>query len=69
MKNKRSREGGSQNVERSRAKRKSSIETVALVEWVFCGEKESDLSKMSRKTETVSEITHSRGIPHKFSES
>ena len=49
MKNKRSREGGSQNVERSRAKHKSSIETVALVEWFFCGEKERDLSKMSKK--------------------
>ena len=74
MKNKRSSERGSQNVERSRAKRKSSTETVAPVECVYCGEKEKDLSKMSKKknsekTETVSEITRSRGIPYKFSES
>ena len=58
---------GSQKVERSRAKRKLSTETVAPVECVFCGEKERDLSKMSKKTETVSEITRSRGIPHTFS--
>ena len=73
MKNKRSSEGGSQKVERSRAKRKSSTETVAPVECVYCGQKEKDLSKMSKKTskktETVSEITQSRGIPYKFSES
>ena len=49
MKNKRSSERGSQNVERSRAKRKSSTETVAPVECVYCGEKEKDLSKMSKK--------------------
>ena len=64
MKNKRSSEEGSQKVEH-RAKRKSSTETVAPVECVFCGEKERDLSKMSKKTET----TESREIPHKFSES
>ena len=73
MKNKRSSERGSQNVERSRAKRKSSTETVAPVECVYCGQKEKDLSKMSKKTskktETVSEITQSRGIAYKFSES
>ena len=46
MKNKRSTEGGSQKIERSRAKRKSSTETVAPVECVFCGEKEKYLSKM-----------------------
>ena len=46
MKNKRSSEGGSQKIERSRAKRKSSTETVAPVECVFCGEKEKHLSKM-----------------------
>ena len=28
---------------------KSSTETVALVECIFCGEKEEDLSKMSKK--------------------
>ena len=49
MKNKRSSERGSQNVERSRAKRKSSTEAVAPVECVYCGEKEKDLSKMSKK--------------------
>ena len=48
MKNKRSSEEGSQKVEH-RAKRKSSTETVAPVECVFCGEKERDLSKMSKK--------------------
>ena len=64
MKNKRSSEEGSQKVEH-RAKRKSSTETVAPVECVFCGEKERDLSKMPKKTET----TESREIPHKFSES
>ena len=36
MKNKHSSEGGFQNVERSRAKRKSSTETVVLVDCVFC---------------------------------
>ena len=49
MKNKRSSERGSQNVERRRAKRKSSTEAVAPVECVYCGEKEKDLSKMSKK--------------------
>ena len=68
MKNKLSSEGGSQKVERSRAERKSSTETVASVQCIFCGEKVRDLSKISKKTETVSEITRSRGIPHKFSE-
>ena len=50
MKNKRSSEGNSQKVERSRVKLKKSTETVAPVECVFCGEKERDLSKMSKKT-------------------
>ena len=49
MKNKLSSEGGSRKVEHSRTKRKSSIETVAPVECVFCGEKERDLSTMSKK--------------------
>ena len=39
MKNNRSSKGGSQKVECSRAKHKSSIETLAPVEGVFCGEK------------------------------
>ena len=69
MKNKRSSEGNSQKVERSRVKLKSSTETVAPVECVFCGEKERDLSKMSKKPETVSEITRSRGIPYNVLES
>ena len=68
MKNKRSSEGGSQKVEHSRAKRKSSTETVAPAERVFCGEKDRDLSKCQKKPETVSKITLSRGIPHKFSD-
>ena len=50
MKNKRSSEGNSQKVEGSRVKLKKSTETVAPVECVFCGEKERDLSKMSKKT-------------------
>ena len=49
MKSKRSCEGGSKNVEHSRTKRKSSTETVGPVECVFCGEKEMDLSEMSKK--------------------
>ena len=49
MKNKLSSEGGSRKVEHSRTKRKSSTETVAPVECVFCGEKERDLSTMSKK--------------------
>ena len=40
MKNKRFNEGGSQQIEQ-RTKRKSCIETVALLECVFCVEKES----------------------------
>ena len=68
MKNKRSSEGGSQKVERSRAKRKSSTETVAPVEYIFCQEKERDLSKIYKKEkkETVSEITRSGRIPQVF---
>ena len=49
MKNKRSSKGGSQKIEHSSAKRKSSTETVAPAECVFCGEKEKGLSKMSKK--------------------
>ena len=49
MKNKSSNEEGSQKFGHSRAKCKSATETVALVECVFCGEKERDLSKMSKK--------------------
>ena len=40
MENKCSSEGGSQKAEQSRAKHKSSTETVASIEYVFCGEKE-----------------------------
>ena len=40
MKNKRFNEGGSQQIEH-RTKRKSCIETVALLECVVCVEKES----------------------------
>ena len=49
IKNKCLSKGGSQKVEHSRAKHKSSPETVAPAECVFCGEKERDLSKMSKK--------------------
>ena len=69
MKNKCSSEGGSQKVEHSRAKRKASTEMVAPVEYFFCRRKEKDLSKMSEKTETVSQIRHSKRIPWRFSES
>ena len=50
MESKRSSERSSQNVEHKRAKRKSSTGTVALVECVFCGEKERDLSKKFQKS-------------------
>ena len=69
MKNKCFSEGSSQKVEHSRAKLKSPAVTVGPAECVFCREEERDLAKMSKKTKTISEITHSRGIPHKFSES
>ena len=49
MKNKRSSESDSQKVQHSRAKRKSSTETVVPVECVFCGEKEKDLSETLKK--------------------
>ena len=51
MKNKRSSEGGSQKIEHSRAKRKSSTETVAPAECVFCGEKERGLSKKQKQSQ------------------
>ena len=54
---------GSQKVERSRAKRKLSTETVAPVECVFCGEKERDLSKMSKK-QKQSQKLHAVGEYH-----
>ena len=63
MKNKLSREGGSQKVERSRAERKSSTETVASVECVFCGEKVRDLSKISKK-QKQSQKLHAAGEYH-----
>ena len=49
IENKSSSERGSQKLEHGRATRKSSTETVALIECVFCGEKERDLPKMSKK--------------------
>ena len=60
MKNKRSSERGFQKVERSRAQLKSSTETVAPVECVFCGEKEKDLSKMPKK-QKQSQKLHAAG--------
>ena len=54
---------GSQKVERRRAKRKLSTETVAPVECVFCGEKERDLSKMSKK-QKQSQKLHAAGEYH-----
>ena len=53
MKNKHSSEGGSQKVEHSRAKSKSSTETVVPVECVFCGEKERDLSKCQKNRNSL----------------
>ena len=49
MKNKHSSEGGSQKAEHSRAKRKSSTETVAPVEYVFCEEQKKKKQKQSKK--------------------
>ena len=70
MKNKHSSEGGFQNVERSRAKRKSSTETVAPVEYIFCQEKERDLSKIYKKEKKKqSQKLHAAGEYHTFSES
>ena len=63
MKNKGSSEDGSQKVEHIRAKHKSPTETVAPVQCVFCGEKEIFV----KKAETVSEITRSRVMSHRFS--
>ena len=63
MKNKRSSEGGSQKVEHSSTKRKSSAETVAPAECVFCGEKERDLSEMSKK-QKQSQKLHAAGEYH-----
>ena len=63
MKNKRSSEGGSQKVEHSRAKRKSSTETVAPAECVFCGEKDRDLSKCQKK-QKQSQKLHAAGEYH-----
>ena len=42
---------------------KSSTETVALVECIFCGEKEEDLSKMSKK-QKQSQKQHALGEYH-----
>ena len=53
MKNKRSSERGSQKLEHSRATRKSSTGTVALIECVFCGEKEMDLPKCKKSRNII----------------
>ena len=63
MKNKRSGKGDSQKVEHRRTKRKSSTETVAPVECVFCGEKERNLSKMSKR-QKQSQKLHAAGEYH-----
>ena len=57
MKNKLSSEGGSQKVERSRAERKSSTETVASVECVFCGEKVRDCQKYQKNRNSLRNYT------------
>ena len=66
MKNKPSSKEGSLKVEHSRAKRKSVTETVAPRN-VFSVERKKGISQKCQRT--VSEITYSRGIPNKFSES
>ena len=58
---------GSQKVERRRAKRKLSTETVAPVECVFCGEKERDLSKMSKNRNSLRNYTQQGNTTHVFS--
>ena len=57
MKNKCFSEGGSQKVEHSRAKLKSSAVTVDPTECVFCREKERDLAKMSKKQNNLRDYT------------
>ena len=64
MKNKRSSAEGSLKIEHSRAKCKSATETAAPRN-VFCGEKEI----CQKFQKTAPEITYSKGIPHRFSES
>ena len=66
MKKKHSSEGGFQKVERSRAQRKSSTETVAPVECVFCGEKERDLSKMSKNRNSLRNYTQQGNTTQDF---
>ena len=62
-KNKHSDETGSQKLEHSRTTGESSTETVALIECVFCGERERDLPKMSRK-QKQSLTLHTAGEYH-----
>ena len=62
MKNKRSSEGGSQKVEYSRAKRKSSTETLAPVDCIFCRGKKGICQKC-QKSRTVPQI-HAVGEYH-----
>ena len=66
MKNKHSREGGSQKVEHSRAKRKSSTETVVPVKCVFCGEKERDLSKYQKNRNSLKNYMQQGNITQVF---
>ena len=61
MKNNRSSKGDSQKVEHRRTKGKSS--TLAPVECIFCGEKERNLSKMSKK-QKQSQKLHAAGEYH-----
>ena len=63
MKNKHSSKRGSQKLEHSRATCKSSTETVALIECVFCGEKGRDLPKMSKKQKQSLKL-HAAGEYH-----
>ena len=66
MKNKRSSKEGSLEVEHSRAKCKSATETAAPRNAFFVVERNRFVKNVKR---TASEITYSKGIPQKFSES
>ena len=64
MKNKRSSEGGSQNVEHTRTKSKSSTGTAAPVECIFCGEKERNISNKCQKCRNSLKNDTHRGEYH-----
>ena len=63
-KNKRSSGGGSQNIEHSGTKIKSSTGTAAPVKCVFCGEKEKDFSNKCQKCRNSLKNYTQRGEYH-----